>query len=151
MKNHPGDYNRKVGCDIYLNPWWGLDVAASQELIHTLHEKLGPADYWDQECCPEVLWGPRDFPRHWRPGFVCNLSGTNKQIWSQFWLPWRMKSLMEGNLPYACNVHDKDTRPEDIGYAFRFVECIPLIREGLRTGKFRSFAPMLSQPRDEEE
>lgn len=162
MKDHPGDFLTKLGYDIYLNPWWGVRTARSQGLVQEMDRVLGPADLWFHGgMFHELLWGPRDLPREWRPGFSVNLSGTNSKVWRSFWLPWRMRNFWypRGNgraasmtppnrpnpdepwnaenppLPYAANTQDENVLPGDIPYVEKYNAAIPMIRQYLATGK----------------
>jgi hypothetical protein len=147
MKDHPGDFLTKCGCDIYLNPWWGARTARSSELIGRMGAVLGEPDLWFQGAFHELLWGPRDLPRSWRPGFLVNLSGTDGRLWRNFWLPWRLKSLQEDcKLPYAANVLDTETCELDVEYVEKYALAIPKIRHWLETGVIGSTLDLLAMP-----
>lgn len=147
MRNHPADFMTKCGYDAYLNPWWGVDTARSRELVHRMGAVLGEPDLWFQGAFHELLWGPRDLPRSWRPGFHVNVSGTNGKTWRNFWLPWRLKSLQEGNsLPYAANVLDENTSWMDVEYVEKYAEAVPKIRSWLKDGIVRAEPWLLAQP-----
>lgn len=143
MKDHPGDFNSKVGCDIYLNPWWGLRSAISQALILELTKQLGEPDLWFQGLFHELLWGPRDLPRVWRPGFCCNLSGTNGHVWRSFWLPWRFRTeeMITSKVPVGSNVTDEETHGEDVEFVPCYRVGIPAIRNWLKTGEIPTWRP----------
>ncbi len=142
MKNHPGDFNTKVGYDIYLNPWWGLQTATSQGLIEELNTQLGTPDLWFQGLFHELLWGPRDLPREWRPGFHCNLSATNSKVWRNFWLPWRLQNTNEieiNKIPIGSNVLDTETRETDREFVIRYHEAIPATKRWLKACELNEF------------
>lgn len=160
MRDHPGDFLTKCGYDIYLNPWWGVKTARSQDLVFEMDKVLGTPDLWYQGVFHELLWGPRDLPRGWRPGFNISLSGTNCRLWRSFWLPWRMHGFWHPScypdepkpdadwnasnppLPYHANVQDEEVIPKDVAYVERYCEAIPLIRQYLATGKISTLLTM---------
>jgi len=86
--DHVGDFNNKLGLDIYLNPWWGLKTAFSKDIIYELNKNFGEPDLWFNQMYHELLWGSREIDRIKRPRFCVNLSGTNGIVWRTFYLPW---------------------------------------------------------------
>ena len=83
------EYSNQVGHDLYLNPWWGLRTVApgsASNLYQAMTNLMGVPDLWFNGNFHELLWGPRDLPRLWRPAFNCNLS-ANGPIYRHYWLP----------------------------------------------------------------
>lgn len=126
-------FSSQVGQDTYYNPWWGLETLidlGARELVEAMAKTWGQPDIWFHGGYHELLWGPRDIHRRWRPGFHVNLSGTNNHIWRSFWLPWRGTLRFEGDTyyPYASNVSDNCVILDDIKIVPAYNEFIPHLR-----------------------
>ena len=123
------EYSNQVGHDLYLNPWWGLRTVApgsASNLYQAMTNLMGVPDLWFNGNFHELLWGPRDLPRLWRPAFNCNLS-ANGPIYRHYWLPWRAATMSLENddrpdsgrqvyLPRGCGVQDSGVDTDDVSY-----------------------------------
>jgi hypothetical protein len=116
-RDHPGDFSHQVGWDLYLNPWWGRRrpqlAYQARRLLDYLDVELGEPDLWHQGCFHELLWGPRDVPRNWRPAFYCSVSGGNGMLHSHLWLPWQggvriRQGCLDGEWPHLHSGHTLD-------------------------------------------
>lgn len=107
MKNHPGDFCNKLGDDLYLNPWWALgrQDQPGRAFCFFMDEVFGPPDLWFQGGFHELLWGPREMGRVWRPSFHANLSGPSGKIYFRLWLPWR-GDMSNPTCPVGANILD---------------------------------------------
>lgn len=117
---NPGDFNNKVGYDLYLNPWWALEFQglSGRRICSSMTELLGPPDLWFQGIFHKLLWGPRHVHELWRPSIHASLSGGNGKVWFHLWLPWRAYALQSGKYsgkPMGGNILDRDVSKSDFG------------------------------------
>lgn len=138
------EYSNDVGLDVYLNPWWGIDTLnqTGSKLVEAMNNIWGEPDLWFQGLFHELLWGPRDLPKCWRPGFHVNTlryheSCSRKVIWRSFWLPWHGKFIDDRslrNFPYAAGLCEAGVSEDDIVTAGIYDKFIPTLRQGLKDG-----------------
>lgn len=142
MTNHPGSFNNQVGEDLYLNPWWGLDTIHSWSFKASLREAFGEPDLWFNGCFHELLWGPREVPKAYRPQFHVNLSGPQGRIYRSFWLPWRASHLVN-TTPYAANVQDDVCNVSETPAINRYAEMLPRIIDAYSAGYYNTVMTLL--------
>ena len=142
MIDNPGVFSSMVDNDLYVNPWWALRKRIhprAAAFVACMDQAMGPPDLWFQGLFHELLWGPRDLPRGWRPSFHANLSGHNGELWNTFWLPWRAGDGVEETFwtdrdgkryPFAANVSDFNIRFDvDVIRMHGYIDSFPRIRE----------------------
>lgn len=140
--DNPGVFSNIVGDDLYVNPWWALRKRLNtyaRTFVDCMDRTLGQPDLWFNGLYHELLWGPRDLPRLWRPSFHANLSGHSGTLYCSFWLPWRaganeneaiQTSGRHKGMPMAANVLDyKISLSVDVFYMEAYFKEIPKIRE----------------------
>lgn len=152
--NHPATYSNILGLDLYLNPHWGIDTlcpVAKVFVYEHLNVVLGEPDLWFHgNMFHELLWGPRDLPRSWRPSFHINLSGTNALMWRNFWLPWRGTAMQICHqtgvpLPSKANTLERQINEDDIEGLDRYFGFIPKILFAFANGCLKPDFNLLSQ------
>lgn len=129
-------FTNEVGLDIYYNPWWGLDTASygGQIMAKHLDQLFGSPDLWFNGCFHELLWGPRDLQKGWRPSFHINWSGPQHQYWRQFWLPWEGQLQTNPLRPYSCNVRDILINSAHVQGAHDYAKAMPFLQTELASG-----------------
>lgn len=131
MKDHPGDFSNKVGDDLYLNPWWGLNFIAPQakELVRCMTDFIGE---------PELVFGVVNYNLLWRlpnkvfgPLFNVALSGPQNKMYFHFILPWRLAPLSPHSLDFEISLN------KDLPGLLEYADNVPAAKKAALLNVFR--------------